>query len=166
MKKRRSMWDLFQKQFDMIEKMMEVTMKEMFEELEELNFGEDVGKKGIKPKVYGIKINVRDGKVDVEEFGDVKPTIEALEEGNEEKIGVREPLTEVHDEGDSLLVVAELPGISEESIKARLIDSKTLEIKVDEGERRFYKKVVLPTEVENMESSYKNGILRIVLKKK
>lgn len=79
---------------------------------------------------------------------------------------LREPIVDVFDEKDHILVVAELPGIKEEDIKTD-IKGNVLNISSEKGERKYKKEVLLPSKVkaEPISSTYKNGILEIKLKK-
>jgi HSP20 family protein len=63
-------------------------------------------------------------------------------------------------------VVAELPGVSEEEIKAELSED-ILTISTS-GERKYAKEVLLPCKVkpESMSKTFKNGILEIRFEKK
>lgn len=79
----------------------------------------------------------------------------------------REPLFDVFDEGDSVKLIAELPGVEKNDINLELADG-LLKIKVDTPTRKYYEEVKLPSEVEKetVESTYRNGILEVKLKKR
>lgn len=128
-------------------------------------------KEGMKG-VFGFSIKTATGgKTVVEPFGNVKktpkgPTVEE----------VREPITDVFDEKEEIVVMAEMPGISEEDIKvefppeagspsAKKVD--ILIISAQSGDRKYHKEVLLPSKVkpETMSSSYKNGVLEVRMKK-
>lgn len=118
-------------------------------------------------KVYGYSMRIGpDGKPQLREFGNVRPR-EVLQEReepeNEEEPSERAPLVDVFTSKGKTTVVAELPGVPEESIKIAL-KGKSLEIRVDEGERKYYKKLELPkTFTKNkMKKSYNNGVLELV----
>ncbi|ODS34282.1 MAG: heat shock protein [Candidatus Scalindua rubra] len=113
--------------------------------------------------VYGFTVStLATGEQKVEHFGHVikktpkGPVVEEL----------REPIVDVFDEKDHILVVAELPGIKEEDIKTD-IKGNVLNISSEKGERKYKKEVLLPSKVkaEPISSTYKNGILEIKLKK-
>ncbi|MBU4311329.1 MAG: Hsp20/alpha crystallin family protein, partial [Candidatus Omnitrophica bacterium] len=78
----------------------------------------------------------------------------------------REPMVDVFDEKDHILVVAELPGVEEANIKTEIKDD-ILNILAEKGDRKYKKEVLLPSKVETepITSAYKNGILEIKLKK-
>lgn len=74
---------------------------------------------------------------------------------------VREPLVDVFDEGDEIVVTAELPGVLEHEIMVH-IDGGLLTIETA-GERRYVKDVRLPTPVadDGVRQTYNNGVLEI-----
>ena len=78
----------------------------------------------------------------------------------------REPIVDVFEEEDCLRVMAELPGVEENEINLKA-EENTLTISTDTSARTYYKKVELPTSVkkEVFESSYRNGILEVKLRK-
>ena len=78
----------------------------------------------------------------------------------------REALVDVFEEKDCLCVTAELNGVEEKEIKLT-VGGKSLEINADTSAGEYCKKVQLPYEVEKetMQSSYRNGILEVKLKK-
>jgi len=118
-------------------------------------------KEGMKG-VFGFSIKTAvGGRPIVEPFGNIRKTPKgpAVEEE-------REPMADVFDEKDHILVVAELPGIEEGNIKTEIKDD-ILNISAEMGERKYRKEVLLPSKVEAepISSTYKNGILEIKLKK-
>lgn len=88
----------------------------------------------------------------------VQPPVEPIEKG--------EPLVDIFDEGDSIKVVAELPGAEKDGINLELAE-KLLTIRVKTQTKEYYKEVRLPTTVDKAvaESTYRNGILEVKLKK-
>lgn len=121
--------------------------------------------KGLGDKVkgvYGFTIRtLAGGESKVESFGNIKKTSKGPVVEEE-----REPIVDVFDEKDHILVIAELPGVEEEDIKTE-IKGDILNISVQEKERKYKKEVLLPfkVEVEPTSSIYKNGILELKLKK-
>lgn len=121
--------------------------------------------KGLPKKakgVYGFSVRTLvGGKPLIETFGNIKETPKGpvVEE-------VREPIVDVFDEKDRVLVIAELPGISEENIKID-IEGDILKLSAENEGRKYAKEVLLPAKVKKktLESSYKNGILEIKLEK-
>ena len=80
---------------------------------------------------------------------------------------VREPIVDVFDEGDYLMVIAELPGVEEADIHLE-IKGDILSLKAEGKDRKYSKEVLLPSEVEagSLETQYKSGIMEIKLAKK
>ena len=125
--------------------------------------GEIKGLGGKATGVYGFTMRtLATGEPKVEHFGHVvkkTPKGPVVEE-------VREPIIDVFDEKDHILVVTELPGIEEEDIRTG-IKEDILNISAEKGERKYKKEVLLPckVEAEPISSMYKNGILEIKLRK-
>jgi HSP20 family protein len=119
----------------------------------------------IGPIVYGYSITIGpDGRPIIREFGNVRPG----RRGEPPMLTVeREPLVDVLDEEDKIRVIAEVPGVEKEDIQLDLQDSR-LVIKVDTPQRKYYKEVDLPEEVdaENSKANYNNGVLEVILPKK
>lgn len=119
-----------------------------------------IGDKGLKA-VYGFSVKVGGaGRPTVESFGNVHD-----KEGKGPVVDdVREPMVDTFDEGDFLLVVAELPGVNEADITYD-IQQDIVIIVGQTGERKYHKEVLLPSavEAEKSASSYKNGILELKL---
>ena len=87
--------------------------------------------------VYGFSVRTLAGKPVVEHFGNIKETPEGpvVEEA-------REPLVDIFDEGDHLIVIAEVPGVEKEDIKVELKDD-LLSIRADGKERKYRKDIEL-----------------------
>jgi HSP20 family protein len=125
----------------------------------EINF--DHIKKGMKG-VYGFTINTAGGGIPkVETFGNIKKTPEGPKVDEE-----REPITDIFNEKNEIVVIAEMPGIEEKDIK---IDVKAdiLEISAVSKSRTYRKEMLLPVKVakENLRHKFTNGILEIRIKK-
>lgn len=119
-------------------------------------------KEGMKG-IFGFSIKTAvGGKSVVEPFGNIRKTPEGTVEVKEE----REPLTDVFDEKDEILVISEIPGVDEEGVSLTL-KGDMLEIFAAGKNRIYRKEVLLPVEVkqENLSYSYKNGILEVRIKK-
>jgi HSP20 family protein len=107
--------------------------------------------------VYGFSIRTGiGGTPQVEPFGNIRSTEEGpvVDE-------VREPLIDVFDEGETVLVVAELPGVAEEEITVEVKDDVlTLETR---GERKYAKETLLPCSVDaaTIKKAHKNGVLEL-----
>lgn len=112
--------------------------------------------------VYGFKIStLSGGKPIIETFGNVKETAKGpvVEE-------VREPIVDVFDEKEHILVIVELPGVTKEKIKID-INGDILNLNTTDKNRQYAKEILLPHKVnaETLKTSYKNGILEITLEK-
>jgi HSP20 family protein len=119
------------------------------------------------PFVYGCSVTIGpDGKPKVREFGNVKP---------ETRIGSphidvkekREPLIDVMTTNGDVKVIVELPGVEKKDIKLHGTEN-SLTISVETPQRKYYKEVELPAKVDpkEAESSYKNGVLEVMLQKR
>ena len=177
---RRRKWPFFGGSiFQNIDRMfreMEEIMRKEFEEIlkntpdslvreKTLPDGSKIGQWG--PFVYGYSITIGpDGKPQIREFGNIKP-----ETGlGRPKINIREerePLVDIMETDEEVKVVAELPGVEKKDIKLYGTED-TLTISVDTPERKYYKKVKLPSKVDakKTKASYKNGVLEVTLKKR
>ena len=114
------------------------------------------------PFVYGYSIRIGpDGKPEIREFGNVKPTRYGPTVKEE-----REPLVDIVETDNEIHVVAELPGVEKEDIKLHGTED-TLTISVDTPQRKYYKEISLPAKVNVKEAKtqYKNGVLEVKLPK-
>ncbi|MEM0380358.1 MAG: archaeal heat shock protein Hsp20 [Desulfurococcaceae archaeon] len=122
------------------------------------------GEKTIGPYIYGYRIYIGpDGRPHIEEFGNVKKS-----RGRPIIMEEREPLVDVLENPDEITVVAELPGVEKDNIKIEVSeDKKKLVIKASDTNRKYYKEIDLPSEVEpdSAKANYKNGVLEVKLKK-
>jgi len=113
--------------------------------------------------VYGLTVKTGPGrKATVESFGNVKKTARGAVVEEE-----REPLVDIFDEQDHVLIIVELPGIDEKHIKSA-VKGDILTLSAANGDRKYYKEVVLPegADPDTMKSKYKNGVLEIRIGKK
>ena len=159
---------------DQMFKEMEDSIRKEFEEISK-NAPKSLIREGVLPDgtkirqwgpfIYGYNVTIGpDGKVQVREFGNIKPK-ERL--GRPEIREEREPLIDIMETDGEIKVVAELPGVEKKDIKLYGTED-TLTISVDTPERKYYKKVELPSRVDTKKTkaTYKNGVLEITLKKK
>ncbi len=112
------------------------------------------------PFIYGWSFRVGpDGKPHFEEFGNIKPAA-----GIEEI--TREPLVDITEDKEKLYVTAEVPGVTKEDIHLEIKGTKLI-IKVDREDRKYYKELKLPAEVDenSAKATYQNGVLDIEFKK-
>jgi len=111
--------------------------------------------------VYGFTVRSGIGGIpQVERFGNIRETVEGPVVSE-----TREPLVDVLDEDKAVLIVAELPGVTEKDIQVEVKDD-VLSVSTS-GEREYAKEVLLPAIVDptTMRKSYKNGVLEIRLEK-
>ena len=154
--------------FREFERMMEEEIKELTSKIpreyireRKLPNGTTVREWG--PFVYGYSITIGpDGKPQIREFGNVKPTRFGPRIREE-----REPLVDIYVTNGEVKVIAELPGVNKEDIQLHGTED-TLTISVDTPERKYYKEVKLPAKVDpkGAKTSYKNGVLEVTLPKK
>ena len=181
-----SFWDEWFKRFGRrssifdIDRMMEEMEKEIAEAFKEMQdtiprdaYREIRGQDGsvrreYGPFVYGYSVKIGpDGRPVIREFGNMKPGLVGESGGPLNLQEKREPLVDIIEDDGCYKVLAELPGVEKEDIKLyATIDGLT--ISVDKPERKYYKELEFPGEVEQntAKSTYKNGILEIVFKKK
>lgn len=163
-RRRRGFFDIFDEIFRQMEEEMNRLLRE-FETLETRGFIEELGPtRRLGPYVYGFRITIGpDGKPVIEEFGNVKKV-----EGKRMISEEREPLVDVFEHEDNITIVAELPGVEKDKIKLEVSDDKRkLIIRASDTNRKYYKEVELPAEVDpkSAKATYKNGVLEVVLKK-
>ena len=149
--------------FHQIEEMMDQMMKQFGDgalldpsKMQEFMKNPD----GTNPFVFGFSMKVGpDGKPMMQRFGNTP--------GEGEKMtSDLEPLVDVIDDNDDIIIIAELPGVEKDEIKVRIKGTK-LTIHVDNSERPYHKDIELPTQVrkDHAKSSLRNGVLEVRLKK-
>ena len=79
----------------------------------------------------------------------------------------REPLSDISITDKEVKVVIEMPGVPKDKIKLSAYQDK-LEITSQDPERKYHEIIEIPpqADIETIRSSYNNGILEIVFKKK
>lgn len=127
----------------------------------EFSVGSDKRLKG----VYGfsIKSGLGEKGIKVEPFGNIRRD----EEGGQVKVHeIREPMVDVFDEPDHLLIVAEVPGIMQEDVQLELHED-ILILAAEKGGNKYRKEVLLPASFssDKMSFSCRNGILEVRLNK-
>jgi len=162
-------WDFeeIDKMFHEMEKMMEEEFKDFTSKVpkdyvRELKLPDGTTKREFGPFVYGYSIKVGpDGKPEIREFGNVKPSLEGPKVREE-----REPLVDIIETNGEIHIVVELPGVDKEDIKLRGTET-TLTISVDVPQRKYYKEIKLPARVnvKDAKTAYKNGVLEVKLLK-
>ncbi|ABM03076.1 heat shock protein, HSP20 family protein [Psychromonas ingrahamii 37] len=118
--------------------------------------------------VYGFSIKTGinekgDQDINVQPFGNVHRNEET---GESVIMEVREPLVDIFDEDEYVLVVAEMPGISAEDLRLELHDD-ILDLTAEKGNNKYHKELLLPATftTEQMDISVKNGMVEIKLRK-
>jgi HSP20 family protein len=121
----------------------------------------DVGSGGQARGVYGFSVRTGlGGMPQVRRFGNVNPTGKGpvIED-------VREPLVDVFDEADAVIVTAELPGVAEDEISLSVTGQAL--VLTTTGRHRYAKEVGLPAGIDaaSLERSHRNGILQVKFRK-
>jgi HSP20 family protein len=172
-KKRKRWWDddSFDSQFQAIQRMFQELMK-IFEDTDpEDLFGEDAQDRleemfehlQKNPMVWGFSAALGpDGKMRLNPFGNLNP------EGAPPVVREeREPLFEVMEQDEEIIIVTELPGVKREDILIKATDYSVI-IQVETADRKYAKTIDLPASVETstLKTSYNNGILEIQIQKR
>jgi len=128
---------------------------------QEREFGGRAGSKSLRG-IYGftVKTGIGGKQSRVETFGNVRKT-----ERGPRVVETREPITDVFDEKNYVMIIAELPGVQEKDIKLH-IKGDVLNLETT-GERKYAKEIPLPAKAdfESRKVNFKNGILEVKLKK-
>ena len=110
---------------------------------------------------YGINIKTLADKSIVETFGNIKDTHKTPVEKQ-----IKEPLVDIFDEDKLIVVIAELPGVSEQEINIE-IKEQILELTALGKERKYSSNIMLPSKVipSSIKTSHNNEVLKIILQK-
>jgi len=164
-RKRRRTWfdDIFEEIREMFEDLEERMFKE-FEEFEKMapKIKTPSGIEVRGPIVWGWSMTIGpDGKPIIREFGNVPGRRTRGEPLIKE---TREPLVDIIEGDEEIIIVAEVPGVEKEEIDLNATETE-LEIKAGD---KYYKHLELPTEVipDKAKATYKNGVLEIRLPRK
>jgi HSP20 family protein len=111
-------------------------------------------------KAFSVKIGP-DGKPRIREFNSRQPQQPESEVSDDP-----EPLVDVIEEGETVVVLVALPGVNKDDIDLR-ITGDTLTFSVDAADFEWYDELKLPARVnpKSARASYKNGVLEIKVKK-
>jgi HSP20 family protein len=174
---RRNYGDMFGS-YDEMKREMEREFEESFRNIETMvpkdlirEYDTAQGKvREIGPLVYGSSVTIGpDGKPKVKEFGNFKPSqLRGSGYTSSPMISSeREPMSDVSETDKEVKVVVEMPGVSKENIKINAYENK-VEVKTEGTKRKYHQVIEIPhdADVETAKSSYNNGILEIILKKK
>jgi len=108
---------------------------------------------------FSFRVGLGDDGIKIERFGNLKQDEKT---GNAVVQPVREPMVDVFDEADHVLVVAEMPGVGEEDVQVELKDD-ILTVSAEHGDQKYRKEVLLPVAfpAESMSRTCRNGIVEI-----
>jgi len=115
--------------------------------------------------VYGFTVRtMASGEPRIEPFGNIKKVQKIY--GGSMAEESREPIVDVFDEKDHILVVAELPGVEESQVHYE-IKGDILVLSTDHPDRKYSKEILLNTIVDEKPKSvsFKNGIFELKLLK-
>jgi HSP20 family protein len=173
--------DDFFTDFEEVEKEFEdafMDIKTLKELMRHYETPEDVGVREFSSFVYGYSMTIElDHKPRVREIRKVRNEGVGSSESSRKRKGVskynrpqitteREPLAEVNVYDKEVKVVLEMPGVSKEHIRIQAYKN-SVEVSSDHPERK-YQVIDIPrvADIKTIRSTYKNGILEIVFKKK
>ncbi len=158
---------LFNQIFDQIAKNLPPEFRSLSPEDIMKEFMKNQSKFGFQaPFMAGFNINFGpDGKPIIDSFGNIKPT---LDSGEPVVDGARDPLIEVNELDDKIIIIAEMPGVTKEDIELKATsNSITISTKSSTYGRKYYKEIDLPAAINSdyAKARYINGILEVELKK-
>ncbi|HEY4934000.1 MAG TPA: Hsp20/alpha crystallin family protein [Terriglobales bacterium] len=141
---------------DLVEKLGELEKRGELSQTGEIN-GPGEKLRGIYG--FSMKVGLGDQGPRIEPFGNIRRDAES---GRTEVQEIREPMVDVFEEEDHILVLAELPGIGKDDIKVEVKDD-VLTIVAERGEKKYRKEVLLPCFVPKakMQVTCNNGVLEI-----
>jgi HSP20 family protein len=142
---------------DLVEKLGELA--ETGQELSKSGEIHGPGKEVIGIYGFSVKVGLGEEGPRIEPFGNIRRDAKS---GRTEVQEVREPMVDVFEEEDHLLVLAELPGIGKDDVRIDLQDD-VLTISAEKKDKKYRKEVLLPRSVskEKMQVSCNNGVLEI-----
>lgn len=146
---------------DLVEK-----LSELAEKGEQLSRTGEIHGAGKEVKgIYGfsVKVGLGEDQPRVEPFGNIRKDARSGQTVVEE---VREPMVDVFEEQDHVLVVAEMPGISVEDVEVEVRDD-LLTISAQRADKKYRKELQLPGRFsrDKMQLSCNNGVLEIKCRK-
>jgi HSP20 family protein len=142
---------------DLVEKLGELS-----ETGEQLSRNGEIHGAGKEVKgIYGftVKVGLGDDGPRIEPFGNIRKDRES---GRSVVQEVREPVVDVFEEEDHVLIVAEMPGVSVEDVKIAVEDDLLI-ITATHGEKQYRKEVLLSTTAdrEKIQVTCNNGVVEI-----
>jgi HSP20 family protein len=134
---------------------------DLVEKLGEMENSEQFSKTGELKGIYGftVKVGLGGDKPTVEPFGNIRKDRNS---GNTVVQEVREPLVDIFEEDDHILIVAEMPGVSAEDVRVELAKD-LVTFTAEHGEKKYRKEVLLPGSVKDVPPQVvcHNGVLEI-----
>lgn len=123
--------------------------------------GEIIGSGGEVKGIYGytVRAGLGDREIKVEPFGNIRKDARS---GKTTVQDVREPVVDVFEEENHVLVVAEMPGIGPKDVRLEA-EGDVLTISAERGDKKYLKEVLLPESFsrEQMHVSGNNGVVEI-----
>ncbi|MDW0152528.1 MAG: Hsp20/alpha crystallin family protein [Nitrososphaeraceae archaeon] len=114
-----------------------------------------------QPYFYGYQITVGpEGKPHIREFGNVRPS----QKGLIEQSAIRQPLvdTSVNEKENTLVITAEMPGITKEDVKVTM-EEGLVSIHAEKGNKKYHTELPVDNELDadSTKASYINGVLEL-----
>ena len=113
--------------------------------------------------IYGINVKTALGEggqteLKVEPFGNVQRGAADRPKGED----IREPLLDIYEEDDHVLVLVELPGVTKENVSLEVVNGRLM-LSAQRGKTTYRKEVDLPEKcsAEQMNWDCSNGILQV-----
>ena len=154
----------FQKMYKEIFKQLAKNLPKELQGLSPEEITREFMKKG--PIMYGFNIGFGpDGKPIMDSFGNLEK--EPIS-GQRKVRKTREPLVEVNEDQDQIIVIAEMPGVSKEDIELNATNrSITISTEKIVSGRSYFKEIDLPAAIDSdyAKARYTNGILEVRLKR-
>ncbi len=154
----------FQKMFKEIFNQLAKNLPKELQGLSPEEITREFMKKG--PIMYGFNMGFGpDGKPIMNSFGN----LEKEPISGERKVRkTREPLVEVNEEEDQIILIAEMPGVNKEDIELNATNTSiTISTEKIVSGRSYFKEIDLPAPINSdyAKARYTNGILEVKLKK-
>jgi HSP20 family protein len=153
----RGLGDLVERLGDLAEKGEQLKQSGAFD----IDTGE--GKKAKAVYGFSMKMGINgEQEPKIEPFGNVHRDEKTGETTVQE---VSEPLIDLIEEQDHLLLLAEIPGVANEDVTLDL-NGDVLTLHAEKGSKKYHKEILLPRsfEAEKMEYACRNGILEVKLR--
>jgi HSP20 family protein len=155
-RKKKAPWfnDIYE-ELEKLGDMIDETMQKAFD-----SPSKDASTKRNRFKSFSVKIGP-DGKPRIREVNDRQPLQDESEVSDD-----LEPLVDIIEDEETLVVLVALPGVDKDDVDLRLTGD-TLVLSVDAVDFEWYDELKLPVKVhsKSARASYKNGVLAITVKK-